>query len=115
MSHGRSWRGVAVLAALALASTVGAQDEGVKQVERLVKASGNTVKAIGDTKVQLMKTMDIYNSLFADDATNHRKIYNNIQKEMENTDKRRAKICLLYNLTLPTNTNACRSRWSPYH
>jgi hypothetical protein len=92
MSHGRSWRGVAVLAALALASTVGAQDEGVKQVERLVKAAGNTVKAIGDTKVQLMKTMDVYNALMADGAEDRKKLYKNLQKEMENTEKRRAKI-----------------------
>ena len=93
MSYGRLWRGAAVLAVLALAATAGAQsDEGVKQVERLVKASGNTVKAIADTKVQLMKTMEVYNSLFADDADNRKKIYNNIQKEMENTEKRRGKI-----------------------
>ena len=93
MSHGRLWRGVAVLAMLALAATAGAQsDEGVKQVERLVKASGNTVKAIGDTKVLLLKTMEVYNSLFADDTDNRKKVYNSIQKEMENTEKRRAKI-----------------------
>jgi len=93
MNHRRLLRGAAVLAALALAATAGAQsDEGVKQVERLVKASGNTVKAIADTKLQLTKTMDVYNSLFAQDAENLRKIYNNIQKEMDNTEKRRAKI-----------------------
>ncbi len=93
MSQRRLWRGMAVLAALALASTVGAQsDEGVKQVERVVKASGNTVKAIADTKLQLKKTMDVYNSLFAEDAKDHKKIYKNIQKEMESTNKRRTKI-----------------------
>jgi len=94
MSQEKSWRGVAVLAALALAmaATVGAQDEGVKQVERLVKAAGNTVKAVGDTKVQLMKTMDVYNALMADDATDRKKLYKSLQKEMENTEKRRAKI-----------------------
>ncbi len=93
MSQRRPWQGLAVLVALALASTAGAQsDEGVKQVERLVKASGNTVKAIADTKLQLKKTMDVYNSLFAEDAKNQKKIYKNIQKEMENTNKRRAKI-----------------------
>jgi hypothetical protein len=93
MSHGRLWRGVAVLAALALAATAGAQsDEGVKQIERLVKASGDTVKAIGDTKLQLMKTMDVYNALMADDAEDRKKLYKNLQKEMENTEKRRAKI-----------------------
>ena len=94
MNQEKPWRGVAVLAALALAmaATVGAQDEGVKQVERLVKAAGNTVKAVGDTKVQLMKTMDVYNALMADDATDRKKLYKSLQKEMENTEKRRAKI-----------------------
>ncbi len=93
MSQRRLWQGLAVLLALALAATAGAQsDEGVKQVERVIKASGKTVKAIGDTKLQLKKTMDVYNSLFAEDAKNHKKIYKNIQKEMENSNKRRAKI-----------------------
>lgn len=93
MSHRRPWRGVAVLAVLALAATAGAQsDEGVKQVERLVKASGNTVKAIADTKLQLTKTLDVYNALMADDATDRKKLYNSLQKEMENTENRRAKI-----------------------
>jgi hypothetical protein len=93
MSHRRPWRGVAVLAVLALAATAGAQsDEGVKQVERLVKASGNTVKAVADTKLQLVKTLDIYNALMADDAKDRKKLYNSLQKEMENTEKRRATI-----------------------
>lgn len=93
MSQRRLWQGLAVLFALTLASTAGAQsDEGVKQVERVIKASGNTVKAIADTKLQLKKTMDVYNSLFADDAKHHKKIYKNIQKEMENTNKRQAKV-----------------------
>jgi DNA repair exonuclease SbcCD ATPase subunit len=93
MSYGRLWRGAAVLAALALAATAGAQsDEGVKQVERLVKASGNTVKAVAETKQQLQKTMEVYNALMADGAQDLPKLYKNLQKEMENTEKRRAKI-----------------------
>lgn len=93
MRQGRLSAGLALLAALALASAAGAQsNEGVKQIERLVKASGNTVKAIGETKVQLMKTMDVYNGLMADDAKDRKKLYSSLQKEMETTDKRRAKI-----------------------
>jgi hypothetical protein len=93
MRQGRLWRGAAVLAGLGLAAAATAQsNEGVKQVERLVKASGNTVKAIGDTKLQLMKTMDVYNALMADDAKDRKKLYKSLQKEMENTEKRRAKI-----------------------
>ena len=93
MSHGRLSGGAALLAGLAVAAVAGAQsDEGVKQIERLVKASGNTVQAVGDTKVQLKKTMDVYNGLMADDAKDRKKLYGNLQKEMETTDKRRAKI-----------------------
>jgi hypothetical protein len=93
MSRGRVVSCAFALAALGLATLVGAQsDEGVKQVERLVKASGNTVKAIGETKVQLMQTMDVYNALMADDAKDRKKLYKSLQKEMDNTEKRRLKI-----------------------
>ena len=68
------------------------QDQGVKQVEALVKASGSTVQAIAQTKLQLMKTMDVYNALMADDAKDRKKMYRDLQKEMENTEKRRAEI-----------------------
>jgi ElaB/YqjD/DUF883 family membrane-anchored ribosome-binding protein len=64
----------------------------VKQVEALVKASGSTVQAISQTKLQLMKTMDVYNALLADDAKDRKKLYRELQKEMETTEKRRAEI-----------------------
>jgi hypothetical protein len=93
MTDRRLGRGAAVLAVFALAATVHAQsDEGVKQVERLVKASRSTVKAIDDTKQQLMKTMDVYNALMADDAKDRKKLYKNLQKEMDSVEKRRTKI-----------------------
>ena len=93
MKRGTPWRILAVVPLLALAGPATAQpNEGVKQVERLVKASGNTVKAIADTKLQLRKTMDVYNALMADDAKDRRKLYKSLQKEMDNTEKRRAKI-----------------------
>jgi phosphoenolpyruvate-protein kinase (PTS system EI component) len=93
MSHRTLWGGVAVLGVLALAAPSAAQsNEGVKQIERLVKASGSTVKAIAETKLQLVKTMDIYNALMADDAKDRKKLYSSLQKEMETAERRRAKI-----------------------
>jgi hypothetical protein len=93
MKHRALRRSLVALPLMALAAmATGQSNEGVKQVERLVKASGNTVKAIADTKLQLRKTMDVYNALMADDAKDRRKLYKSLQKEMDNTEKRRAKI-----------------------
>jgi hypothetical protein len=83
---------VVAAAGAALAPWVRAQDEGVKQVESLVKASGSTVQAIAETKIQLMKTMDVYNALMAEDAKDRKKLYKDLQKEMDTTEKRRAEI-----------------------
>jgi hypothetical protein len=84
---------LAVVTGVAVAGfAIAQQDEGVKQVEALVKASNNTVDAISQTKVQLMKTMDVYNGLVAVDATDRKKLYRDLQKEMETTQKRRAEI-----------------------
>ena len=81
-------------AAIVLSSAVAAQsqDEGVKQVEALTKKAGATVQAIGNTKVQLLKTMDVYNGLMAEGATDLKGLYKKLQGEMESTDKRRAEI-----------------------
>ena len=61
---------VAVLATLVFAEAAEAQrrDEGVRQVQRLVGAAEDTVQAIGETRERLVRTMEIYNSLMADDA-----------------------------------------------
>jgi DUF2959 family protein len=89
---GRVRIAVVLAAGAALGPWAQAQDEGVKQVEALVKASGNTVQAIADTKVQLMKTIDVYNALMAEDAKDRKKLYKDLQKEMDTTEKRRAEI-----------------------
>jgi hypothetical protein len=83
---------LAALAGLALAGPATAQDAGVKQVEALVKASGSTVQAITEAKLQLLKTMDVYNGLLADDAKDRKKLYRSLQKEMDTTESRRAEI-----------------------
>ena len=81
-------------AAVALPAVAAAQDEGVKQVEALVKATGNTVQAIAQTKLQLLKAMDLYNALLADDARDRRKLYRDLQRELTNTERRRSEIAI---------------------
>lgn len=85
---------LSVAAGLALlgSSPARAQDEGVKQVQRLVKSSGETVQAIGETKLQIQKTLDTYNALLGEDASKLRNLYKGLQKEMEGTAKKRAEI-----------------------
>jgi Protein of unknown function (DUF2959) len=80
--------------ALSFAVAVRAQDQGVKQVEQVTKKAGALVEAIANTKVQLMKTMDVYNGLMADGATDRKGAYKKLQSEMESTEKRRAEIGL---------------------
>jgi DNA repair exonuclease SbcCD ATPase subunit len=77
---------------LSFAVAARSQDEGVKQVEQLTKKAGATVEAIANTKMQLQKTMDVYNGLMADDAKDRKSLYKKLQSEMDNTDKRRAEI-----------------------
>lgn len=86
--------GLAVLGAFTLSVTVSSQtqDEGVKQVEQLVKKAGSTVQAISETKLQLDKTMEVYNSIFAEDAKDRKGLYKKLQSEMESTEKHRAEI-----------------------
>jgi hypothetical protein len=87
----RGLAGAAVL--LALAAPARSQDEGVKQVEQLVKKAGATVEAIAGARAQLVKTMDVYNGLMVNEVTTDRKgAYKKLQQEMATTDKRRADI-----------------------
>ncbi len=73
---------------------VSAQDEGVKQIEQLIKKANSQVESIGDAKLQLQKTMDAYNGVFAPDVKDRRDVYKKLQKEMANSDKKRADVAL---------------------
>jgi hypothetical protein len=92
LGFGHGLAATAIALSFAVASR--SQDEGVKQVEQLTKKAGATVEAIGNTKVQLLKTMDVYNGLMADGATDRKGAYKKLQQEMAATDKRRADIGL---------------------
>jgi hypothetical protein len=69
-------------------------DAGVKQVERLVRKANDTVAAIAATQAQLTKTLDVYNALLSDSATDRKDLYKKLQKEMESTEKKRADIAV---------------------
>jgi len=77
---------------LSFAVVARSQDAGVKQIELLTKKAGATVEAIANTKIQLMKTMDVYNGLMADGATDRKGAYKKLQQEMTATEKRRSEI-----------------------
>lgn len=69
-----------------------AQDEGIKQVQQLVKKADATVKSVTDAKLQLQKTMEAYNAVLAPATTDRGDAYKKLQKEMKNSDKKRADV-----------------------
>lgn len=91
MRHHKSLA-IVVAVLMGSAGSVWAQDEGVKQVQQLVKRANSTVGAINETKLQLQKTMVAYDSVLAPDTTDRRDAYKKLQKEMANTEKKRAEI-----------------------
>src|SRR3954468_2293944 len=69
-----------------------AQDEGVKQIEQLIKRAKDQVEAISDAKAQLQKTMTAYNMVLAPDVKDRRDAYKSLQKEMATSEKKRAEV-----------------------
>ncbi len=69
-----------------------AQDEGVKQIEQLIKSAKTQVEAIRDARQQLEKTMTAYNAVLAPDVKDRRDAYKSLQKEMATSEKKRADV-----------------------
>jgi alanyl-tRNA synthetase len=96
MTNSNGTRGVHALAVSVLAlttiTTVGAQGDGVKQIELLIKKATAAVKAVDDTKLQIQKTMDAYNLVVAPETTNRKSAFGKLQKEMDATKKKQAAI-----------------------
>ena len=75
------------------AGSAWAQDEGVKQVQQLVKRANSTVGAINEAKGRsFRKRWRRTDSVLAPDTKDRRDAYNKWQKEMTNTEKKRAQI-----------------------
>lgn len=77
----------ASMLALALASGAYAQ-EGFKQTDNLIKRADETVKAIGETKAQLEKTLEYENGIMKGGAVDTRKLYNELTKGIADTNKK---------------------------
>ena len=86
----------AIVAGLAMIMGAGlavhAHDEGVKQIEQLIKKANAQVSSVDEAKNQLQKTMDAYNGVFAPDVKDRRDAYKKLQKEMADTEKKRVEV-----------------------
>jgi hypothetical protein len=100
MRVSRSWGagsiGLALLLASALpARTAGAQPifgsdpEGLKRTDSLIEKAEELVKEATSAREQIGKTLDTYNSIFADDTKDVRKAYKGVEGEMAKSEKKR--------------------------
>jgi hypothetical protein len=85
---------IAGVAMIIIGSSYGAsaQEEGVKQIQQLIKKATSEVESINDAKLQLQKTMDTYNSVLAPDVKDRRDAYKQLQKEIGSAEKKRADV-----------------------
>jgi hypothetical protein len=83
--------GVAAAAVLA-AGAARAQESGLKQVDRLVKVSGDAVQSIAEAKMQLDKTMTRYNGIMDENAKDRTGSYKNLIKDRDETVKKVAAV-----------------------
>jgi len=103
MKFSRTWSacsfGLALLLASALsARTVEAQPifgsdpEGLKRTDGLIKKAEELVKETTSAREQLTKTLDTYNSIFADDVKDVRKAYKGVEGELGKSEKKRDEV-----------------------
>ena len=69
-----------------------AQEQGVKQIQQLIKSANSGVESITEARLQIQKTMNAYNAVLAPDAKDRRDAYKKLQKEMETSEKKRAAV-----------------------
>jgi hypothetical protein len=89
---GRFVPSVGVALILVASVSVAATQSGVKQPERLAKRAGDTVKAIEETKQQLERTLNLYNSIVQNKSEDTQKAYKDLGKWMEECDKKRTNV-----------------------
>lgn len=81
------------LSALALAFAAGAYaQQGHKDTDRLIKKTEEMRKDLETATAQVRKTMDYYNTIMKGGAGDTRKLYKELTKGIEDTDKRAANV-----------------------
>ena len=65
-----------------------AQTEGQKQTAEVVKRGGEVVEAIGQTKMQIQKTLDQYNTILKPAAADRSSAYKSLLKSIDDTEKK---------------------------
>ncbi len=100
MRISKSWGagsfGLALLLAAAFsARTAGAQlifgsdPEGLKKTDNLIKKAEGLVKETTSAREQIGKTLDTYNSIWADDTKDVKKVYKSVEGEMKKSEEKR--------------------------
>jgi ABC-type transporter Mla subunit MlaD len=76
-----------VAAAVAVRATPAAA-QGPEQTQKFLKSIDGTVKAIGESRAQLQKTMATYNSITGMTAKNLKDAYEDLNKDVANSEKK---------------------------
>jgi hypothetical protein len=85
-------RQMMVFAAVVLVGSLAAAQQGINQTEALIKKGESTLSAIGDAKMQLDKTLLIYNSMIEGRASDMKASYKDLGKAVKDTESRAADV-----------------------
>ena len=94
----QSMRSTAVIAAAlafalvprtSAAQLFGSDPESLKRTDKLIETAENSVKQAMGVREEIQKTMDSYNAMFKSSDTEVRDAYKNVEKGINNTEKKR--------------------------
>lgn len=76
----------------AVAQIFGSDPESLKRTDALIKKAEELVEETSSARKQLGKTVDIYSSIYAEDAADVRGAYKDVDKEITKTEKQREEV-----------------------
>ena len=72
-----------------VAQLFGSDPESLKRTDKLISSAENSVKQAMGVREEIQKTMDSYNAMFKSSDTEVRDAYKNVEKGINNTEKKR--------------------------